>query len=52
MSLFIEGLESNLDKKYRDYTTLGVKKNTNDSLFTEYSLKNRCQPKYKCMILV
>lgn len=46
MSLFIEELESNLDKKHRDYTTLGVKKNTNDSLFTEYSLKNRCQPKY------
>ena len=27
MSLFMEGVESNLDKKYRDYTTLSVKKN-------------------------
>jgi hypothetical protein len=45
MSLFIEGLESNLDKKYRDYTTLGVKKNTNDSLFTEYSFKKQMSTK-------
>ncbi|MGC1134358.1 MAG: hypothetical protein WA941_16140 [Nitrososphaeraceae archaeon] len=44
MSLFIEGLESNLDKKYRDYTTLGVKKN-NDSLFTEYSFKKQVSTK-------
>jgi CRISPR-associated endoribonuclease Cas6 len=45
MSLFIEGLESNLDKKYRDYTTLGIKKNTNDSLFTEYSFKKQVSTK-------
>ena len=45
MSLFIEELESNLDKKYRDYTTLGVKKNTNDRLFTEYSFKKKVSTK-------
>jgi len=45
MSLFIEELESNLDKKYRDYTTLGIKKNTNDSLFTEYSFKKQVSTK-------
>ena len=45
MSLFIEELESNLDKKYIDYTTLGVKKNTNDSLFTEYSFKKQVSTK-------
>jgi CRISPR-associated endoribonuclease Cas6 len=45
MSLFIEELESNLDKKYRNYTTLGIKKNTNDSLFTEYSFKKQVSTK-------
>ena len=45
MRLFIEELESNLDKKYRNYTTLGIKKNINDSLFTEYSFKKQVSTK-------
>lgn len=45
MSLFMEGIESNLDKKYRDYTTLGIKKNTDDSIFTEYSFKKQVSTK-------
>ena len=45
ISLFIEGIESNLDKKYRDYSTLGIKKNINDSLFAEYKFKKQVSTK-------
>jgi CRISPR-associated endoribonuclease Cas6 len=45
MSLLMEGIESNLDKKYKDYTTLGVKKNINDNLFAEYKFKKQVSTK-------
>ncbi len=45
MSLFIEGVESNLDKKYKDYTTLSIKKSIHDSLFAEYKFKKQVSTK-------
>ena len=45
MNLFMEGVESNLDKKYKDYTTLSIKKNTDDRLFAEYSFKKQVSTK-------
>jgi CRISPR-associated endoribonuclease Cas6 len=45
MELFIEGIESNLDKKYKDCTMLSVKKNIDDSLFAEYRFKKQVSTK-------
>ncbi len=47
LSLFIDGITSNLDKKYRDYTALNIKKNTNDILFADYKFKKQVSTKIR-----
>ena len=45
INLFIDALESNLDKKYREYILLGIKKSNNDTLFKEYKFKKQVSTK-------
>jgi CRISPR-associated endoribonuclease Cas6 len=47
MSLFIDGVESNLDKKYRDYTALRTKKDINHRIFAEYKFKKQVSTKIR-----
>ncbi|HYZ60675.1 MAG TPA: hypothetical protein VE544_13540, partial [Nitrososphaeraceae archaeon] len=35
----------NLDKKYKDYTTLGIRKNTNDIVFANYKFRKQVSTK-------